>query len=473
MHSDFEWAQPASVALEQDSRQGFPVDAILLASAAPATHFFARSEDSSIRMQANTETALLFYYSRRPLYSLSVVHVPLAPDIQSLMMRILLISNYRPDAQQSMQRYADWLARSLASRGHQVSVIRPEPFFSRLTCGVRRLGVLAKYLGYIDKFVIFPFKLRTEARKHDLTHILDHSNSMYLAHLRGRRALITVHDLLAVRAGRGDFPEAHTGWSGRILQRWILRSLAIAPRFTCVSQKTAADLFMLLPQTRREVVTVIPNPLNWPYKPTATRPAFAGIPEPHRAELTRGAPYFFHVGSVQWYKNRLGVLKIFNELRKLPGYTDARLLMAGRLWTKPMHEFHRAEKLGDVAFELGTLDTAELESYYSHAMALLFPSLEEGFGWPILEAQACGCPVITTNRPPMNWVAGAGDEFNPPAAVLIDPTNPTAAAAAIAVQLAPQRDALIQAGFKNLLRFNEAKILDDYCSLYESVAQAK
>jgi glycosyltransferase involved in cell wall biosynthesis len=388
-------------------------------------------------------------------------------------MRILLISNYRPDAQQSMQRYADWLERALRGRGHQVTVIRPEPFFSQLTFGIRSLGAVAKYLGYMDKFFIFPFKLRSQARKHDVTHILDHSNSMYMSHLRGRATLITAHDLLAVRAALGEFPEAHTGWSGRILQKWILRGLSISPHFISVSQKTSDDLLALLPQTPAANVTLIPNPLNWPYKPTATRPTFADIPEPHRAQLTNGAPYIFHVGANQWYKNRLGVLQIFSELRKLPGFTGTKLLMAGKPWTAPMKEFHRAAQLDDCAFELGTLDTAELEAYYSHALALLFASLEEGFGWPLLEAQACGCPVITSNRPPMNWVAGASAEFNPPAALIIDPTNPASAAATIAAELAPHRAAFIDAGFKNLARFDEAQILGEYCALYESIAQGK
>jgi len=60
---------------------------------------------------------------------------------------------------------------------------------------------------------------------------------------------------------------------------------------------------------------------------------------------------------------------------------------------------------GEVVF-LGNVRSAALEALYSVAAAFLFPSLEEGFGWPLIEAQACGCPVITTARPPMSEVAG-------------------------------------------------------------------
>jgi len=52
------------------------------------------------------------------------------------------------------------------------------------------------------------------------------------------------------------------------------------------------------------------------------------------------------------------------------------------------------------------LEAKTMQAVYSSARALLFPSLAEGFGWPLVEAQACGCPVITTDEPPMNEVAG-------------------------------------------------------------------
>lgn len=66
-----------------------------------------------------------------------------------------------------------------------------------------------------------------------------------------------------------------------------------------------------------------------------------------------------------------------------------------------------------------------IEALYTRATALLYPSLDEGFGWPIIEAQACGCPVITSNREPMQSIAG-------PAALVVDPADLPAAARQIA-----------------------------------------
>ncbi len=67
---------------------------------------------------------------------------------------------------------------------------------------------------------------------------------------------------------------------------------------------------------------------------------------------------------------------------------------------------------GRVSFFQG-VDNAVLQAAYSRARAFLYPSLAEGFGWPLIEAQACGCPVITTDEPPMNEVAGDAAVYLP------------------------------------------------------------
>lgn len=367
-------------------------------------------------------------------------------------MRILLVGNYEPDEQQSMLRYTGWLERTLLGRGHSVAVVKPRPFFSRIA----RSAGLSKYLGYIDKFVLFPFRLRRVAAEYDLVHITDHSNSMYLRMVYKKPRLITCHDVLAIRSAMGEFPESPTGWSGRILQRWILSGLRRANHVLCVSSKTASDLLSLTGLDDRGV-RVIYNPLNWNYHPGEPfQDDFAsklGL-WPHRR-------YLLHVGGNQWYKNRLGVLHIFAHLVRLHEFSSLGLVMVGKPWTNQMRNLIQELELGDQVIEAAGSTNEELCALYGNALALLFPSLEEGFGWPILEAQACGCPVITTNRPPMSEVAGS-------AALLIDPADPEAAASAIARQLS-MREQLREAGFRNLGRFAEESIADQYCALYERV----
>src|SRR5579863_5597705 len=177
-------------------------------------------------------------------------------------MHILLVANYEPDAQTSMQRYAAWVKRVLLERGYEVTVIRPEPLFSLLT----RHSGLGKYLGYLDKFLLFPPRLRQMAPKYDLVHVLDHSYSMYLRLVRSTPNLITCHDTVAIRAACNEFPESSPGWTGKLLQRWILSGLRSARNVLCVSGTTAADL-NLRTGASGGLVRVVHNPLTWGYRP--------------------------------------------------------------------------------------------------------------------------------------------------------------------------------------------------------------
>lgn len=362
------------------------------------------------------------------------------------------MANYEPDGQQSMMRYAAWLGRSLEARGHPVTTVRPRPYFSRLA---KHPG-LSKYLGYLDKFVLFPRQLRRLAKTHDLVHILDHSNSMYLKVVRRKPNLITCHDVLAIRAAKNEFAESPTRWSGKLLQRWILSGLCGARHVLCVSQKTAEDLKKFI-QTPGTEIRVIHNALNWSYGPGAALPGDLQA----KLGLRIGQAYFLHVGGNLWYKNRVGVLRIFARLVSMPEFSAAVLVLAGESMTASMRAVIREQQISERVIEAANVTNDELQALYCNALALLYPSLEEGFGWPILEAQACGCPVITTGQLPMSEVAGE-------AAVFIDPANPDSAAKTIAAGL-QDRERLRAAGFRNLERFDETAILDQYCAFYEAI----
>jgi glycosyltransferase involved in cell wall biosynthesis len=370
-------------------------------------------------------------------------------------MKVLLVSNYELDAQQSMLRYARWLQGSLEQRGHRMEIIHPAVICGALVSGK---NPLSKWLGYIDKFVLFPLQLRRRAHQFDLVHICDHSNSPYLSWTGSTPQIITVHDLLAIRSGLGEFAENPTGLTGRWLQRWILRRLADARHLISVSAKTRQDLEALLDS--KPTITVIHHSLNREHSP-------ASRPEIERARAACGLgpddEYLFHVGSNQWYKNRLGVLKIALELRKYPRFHRVKLVMAGKQWTDAMRAFVNSHSFSD-AIEVVSPNDEELRALYSGALALLFPSLEEGFGWPVLEAQACDCLVITSNRVPMTEIAGEG-------AIFIDPEDEVAAARVIQARFTDS-EALKQAGRENLKRFTTDGVMKLYQAAYEAAIAA-
>jgi glycosyltransferase involved in cell wall biosynthesis len=370
-------------------------------------------------------------------------------------MRVLLVANFEPDSQNSMRLYADWVERMAQAAGHDVTVIRPTPFLARIS----RRARIKKNLGYLDKFLIFPPRLMKTSRHFDLVHVLDHSNSMYLKFVSGRHTLITCHDLLAVRAARGEFPQVIIGWTGRLLQRWILSGLRGAEYAICVSEKTAKDLRQLTaddcPQIR-----IIYNGLNCEYGPGAS--LSAGLVA--RLGLPPEPLYLIHVGGNSWYKNRLGVLCIFSHFARLPGNAGYKLVMVGTNLTPEMVKFVRENGLSDRVIEAVGIGSSELRQLYCNASALLFPSFEEGFGWPVLEAQACGCPVVTTGRPPMTEVAGE-------AAIFIDPNEAEQAALAMSGGIR-NGDILREAGFKNLMRFDQETITKEYMDFYGAAASS-
>jgi glycosyltransferase involved in cell wall biosynthesis len=95
---------------------------------------------------------------------------------------------------------------------------------------------------------------------------------------------------------------------------------------------------------------------------------------------------------------------------------------------------------------------------------MLFPSLEEGFGWPILEAQACGCPVAIRDRPPMNDVAGR-------VAILIDPAKPESAARTIATAL-EETTRMRADGLRNAASYSAERMLERCEGLYREIVTA-
>jgi glycosyltransferase involved in cell wall biosynthesis len=374
-------------------------------------------------------------------------------------MRILLVGNYVLDNQASMLRYADMLCRHLTLRGHEVEVIRPRVIVGNLAVQ----PLLRKWLGYVDKYVFFPSQLRSRARDFDLVHVCDHSNSMYLPAAGARPASITCHDLLAIGSAQGRYPQQEISLSGKVQQRWILKHLAAASDVICVSANTARELAEFSGGAVHRVA-VIPNMLNSSCSP-ATEESVLRLRR--KLGILDGERYLFHVGGNFWYKNRFGVLHIFKCLTELAG-SDAvglRLVMAGGRLGQEMRDFVRASLPEGSVVEVVEPTDEELWTLYSGATALLFPSLHEGFGWPLIEAQRCGCPVITTDRAPMSEVAGS-------AAIYIDPADEQGAAVRIAAGMT-ELSRLREAGFQNARRFDPEVIIPEYESFFAGVARTR
>lgn len=371
-------------------------------------------------------------------------------------MKVLIIGNYPLCYQQSMHRYAEMLVQALEIAGVEVRLIRPRPVFGRLKRGD---GGLGKWLGYVDRFLLFPPLLRWRAKSFDVIHIADQGNGMYASMLGNTPSVVTCHDMLAIRSALGEIPENPTRWTGRVLQRWTLRGLKRAAYVVCDSEQTQRE-WLRIGSPAQDGTSVVPVALNYPYRPMdqAERQARLG-------RLGVGeAPYILHVGSNGWYKNRSGLARIFDALVQHDPFRAFRLVIAGKPLQAEVADWLLARGHGPRLVQTGPVDDEDLRALYSGAGLLLFPSLQEGFGWPIVEAQACGCLVATTNRAPMTAVGGD-------AAIYVAILDPVIAASTI-TEAWPDRDALIRKGLANVKRYTTENMTSAYRNIYRSVLDA-
>lgn len=370
-------------------------------------------------------------------------------------MKILLVANYIPDSQESMQRFAAMLQHGLLEAKHQVRVIRPPVVAGK----VPARGLAAKWLGYVDKLLFFPGILRRAAQWADVIHICDHSNSLYVRHLKGRVHIVTCHDLLAVRSALGEITQQSTGWTGCRLQRMILDGLKAAQHVVCVSDATRRDLLRVA-RVGEDKTSRIYNGHNYAYAPMERAQAEARL---LRLGIASDVVFVLHVGGNQWYKNRLGVLQMFSLLCKRPEMRNLRLVMVGKPWTVEMRRLAQRLEIEHSVNELVSIGEEDLRALYSCASMLLFPSLEEGFGWPIIEAQACGCPVVTSGRQPMTEVGGGAARY-------IDPENADSAVKEM-IDVLQSPSEFRERGLLNAARFSTAQAIQGYLEIYKRVSR--
>jgi glycosyltransferase involved in cell wall biosynthesis len=349
-----------------------------------------------------------------------------------------------------MIRSAELFQSGLEEAGVKAVTIFPHPFFGPLL----RRGFLQKWLGYLDKFVIFPVLLLWKALDCDVVHIVDHSNAMYRFWVRFRTVIVTCNDLLAVRSALGEFRENPTGFSGRLLQKWILAGLRRADFLVAISDATLYDVHRIV-QIEKDRCARIYLPLGQAFfEELRNNDQKSGVSNSESSPRQSGDSYILHIGGDAWYKNRLGVIHIYSMLRTKMGSSAPRLVMIGPRMEVALEGIEFVQNVSDL----------EIVELYRNARLFLFPSIAEGFGWPVLEALACGCPVVTTGIPPLTEAGGDA------AIYLSDPENIESAAETVyqALQVGSvEREVLREKGFVHARQFSAVKMIEQYLRLYQ------
>ncbi len=358
--------------------------------------------------------------------------------------RVALLRTLPEEGLRSIERFGDELEAALRA-GEQV-----EPF-GFAPPGRPRGGRLRRSW---RRFVSYPRALRkVEA---EVFHILDQGYAHLVRALPAERTIVTCHDLTPLRMAEGDLP-IEIGRAVLARYTYSVRHLGDAARVACPSGATRADLIRLL-GIDPDRIAVIPNGLDPRFRPL----------EPERvADLRSGlggdGPLILHVDSGMSYKNPAGVLRVLAKLRE--GGIPARLVRAGAALGPA--EARLAAELGvaDAVVEAGMVDDERLIELYAAADMLLFPSHYEGFGWPPLEAMACGTPVVISKAPALLETAGA-------AALRADADDVDGLAAAAAQILTDDElaERLSKAGRAHMTRYSWQRTAAAYADLYREIA---
>lgn len=312
-------------------------------------------------------------------------------------MRVTLFRAF-PDAyRQSMTVYADRLLehlRAVMAPGESVAAYLPPS----VALHPRPARYWSQYVRY---------RRLAPAAQGDVSHVIDHAYAHLVHGLDARRAVVTVHDAIGLGGGgAGPF---------RLVRRLNVSGLRKAAAIICDSTATARRLLETV-DCRPERIEVIPLGVDERFF------SAGGAPPPQPA----GPPAFtiLHVGHTRSYKNIPAVLRVVAMLGRSMG-ESVRLLKVGEALTPDQQRLVRELGLANRITHLGFVDDDRLPEAYRAADVLLFPSLDEGFGLPVLEAMAAGVPVVASNR-------GALPEVVGDAGILVDPEDPGGLAEGVA-----------------------------------------
>lgn len=312
---------------------------------------------------------------------------------------------------------------------------------------LRNAGEVHKFMKALEGFPGIP-------------HLPNHHLGRF-AYMLKKPFIITVHDVIRYLDARGcaDSPLIHRpGWLDGLLISLDFLAARKALRIIVPSNFTKLELIRYLgvPESR---IRVVYHGVDEVFRPT-----FGGRPCPE--------PYILYVGSEHPRKNLETLLRGFKLLKSDPKYRRVKLVKAGvvgggeRDFRAETLKLVDALGLRDDVIFLGWVSQRELASYYTQAEAFVFPSIYEGFGWPPLEAMACGCPVVSSRIPVMLELLGD-------AAVFVEPKSPEAWRDALELVLESDRvrSRMRARGFERARRFTWARAARETLQVYREVAE--
>ena len=326
-------------------------------------------------------------------------------------MRVAVLCDFLEEKWPSMDLNGDMLYHFLAKdHGREIDATQVRPDFHRRFMRIPILGDRRAWNAdrLLNRFVDYPHWLRRQRSPFDLFHVIDHSYAHLVHYLPPERTVVTCHDLDTFRCLLEPEKENRAGWFQAVARR-ILDGFRQAAHVICNSLATRDQLlhYGLVPAER---ITVIHS---------GVHPAFSAPPDAAAdAEAARllapGSPdeiRLLSVGSTIPRKRLDVLLRVFASIRE--DFPKARLIRVGGPFTGAQLQLARELGVDHAVLVLPFLERNVLAAVYRHAELLLQTSEAEGFGMPLAEAMACGCPVVASDLPVLREIGGTACAYCP------------------------------------------------------------
>lgn len=325
-------------------------------------------------------------------------------------LRVAVIADYLEEGWPSMDLVADMLIDRLR-REHgdiEASLIRPA-MRRRATAlpVVKNIPSAITFDRLANRLYDYPRIASPLASRFDVFHVVDHSYSQLVHRLPGDRTLVTCHDLDTFRSVLEPARESRS-LPFRRMTHHILDGLRQAGHVACDTAATRDALVehRVVAAERTSVVH------NGPHPSCTPAPEAAAEAEAKRLLGARRDLDLLHVGSAIPRKRIDVLLRILAKVRET--YPAIRLVRVGGPLTAEQRAQARELGVADAIVTLPFLDRATLAAVYRRSAIVLLPSEREGFGLPLLEAQACGTPVVASDIDALREVGGTAAIYCPP-----------------------------------------------------------
>lgn len=326
-------------------------------------------------------------------------------------LRVAVLADYLEEGWPSMDLVADMLFDRLQrEHGGSIEATLVRPAMRRRAArlpGGSRLPWLSGVDRVTNRLWDYPRVVSEFNGRFDLFHIVDHSYSQLVHRLPANRTIVTCHDLDTFRSILEPEYEPRSA-PFRVMTQHILTGLRKAGHIACDSYATR-DALVEKAGIAADRTTVVPN---------GPHPSCTPHPEPAAdldAARLLGARSdhtdLLHVGSTISRKRIDVLLRVFRALRATR--RNLRLVRVGGPFTAAQQALARDLSVADAVLVLPVLDRSTLAAVYRRSAIVLMPSEREGFGLPVLEALACGTPVVASDLDAMREVGGFAAAYCP------------------------------------------------------------